>query len=169
MNNNINLISNQNVQLEKELRRLKRFTLISMICLIVVSVVSISVFVLNLTLPLESVKKEQSATVANISHLHKNLVTYTLITDRVKNISNILSQRGNELPQLNAILGKVPKDLSVEGLEIQKGKASISVSGTSLISINKFIDDMVSLGAQGKVIKDIIIQGLTLNTTTEKY
>src|ERR1035437_3388565 len=105
MNNNINLISNQNAGLEKELRRLKRFRLISIICLIAVLLMSILVFVLNLTLPLDSVKKEQSATAANISLLHKKLVTYTLITDRVKNISNILSQRGDELPQLNAILG----------------------------------------------------------------
>jgi competence protein ComGC len=169
MNNNINLISNQNVELEKELRRLKRFRLISIICLIAVSLVSVLVFVLNLTLPLESVKKEQNTTAANISLLHKKLVTYTLITDRVKNISNILSQRGNYIPQVNEILGNVPTDLSVDGLEIQTGQVSISVSGTSLLPINKFIDDMVSLGVKGKVIKDIIVQGLSLDTNSGKY
>jgi competence protein ComGC len=158
MNNNINLISNQNVELEKELRRLKKFRLISMICLIVVSLVSVLIFVLNLTLPLESVKKEQSATAANISLLHKKLVTYTLITDRVRNISNILSQRGNDIPQVNEILGKVPTDLSVDGLEIQTGQINISVSGTSLVPINKFIDDMISFGAKGKmpVVENIL-------------
>jgi competence protein ComGC len=169
MNNNINLISNQNVELEKELRRLKKFRLISMICLIVVSLVSVLIFVLNLTLPLESVKKEQSATAANISLLHKKLVTYTLITDRVRNISNILSQRGNDIPQVNEILGKVPTDLSVDGLEIQTGQINISVSGTSLVPINKFIDDMISFGAKGKIIKDIIIQGLSLDASSGKY
>lgn len=169
MNNNINLISNQNVELEKELRRLKKFRLISLTCLIAVSLVSILIFVLNLTLPLESVKKEQNTTAANISFLHKKLVTYTLITDRVKNISNILSQRGNYIPQVNEILGKVPTDISIDGLEIQTGQVSISVSGTSLLPINKFIDDMVSLGVKGKAIKDVVIQGLSLDTNSGKY
>jgi competence protein ComGC len=169
MNENINLISNQNVALEKELRRLKRFRLISIVCLVVVLAASILIFVLNFTLPLDSVKKEQTATASNISLLHKKLVTYTLITDRVKNISNIISQRGNYIPQVNDILGKVPTDVSVDGLGIDPGKITISISSTSLISINKFIDDMVSLGTQGKVIKDIVIQGLSLDVGNNKY
>lgn len=169
MNNNINLISNQNVALEKELRRLKRFRLISIICLIIVAVVSISIFVLNFTLPLDSVKKEQVTTASNITLLNKKLVTYTLITDRVKNISNILSQRGNYIPQVNDILGKVPTDVSVDGLGIDAGTVTIAVSSTSLVSLNNFIDDMVSLGEQGKVIKDIVVQGLSLDVNDNKY
>lgn len=169
MNNNINLISNRNVELEKESRRVKRFRLISIICLISVSLVSILIFVLNFTLPLDSVKKEQSATLASISQLHKKLVTYTLITDRIKNISNIISKRGNYLPQVNQILGKVPTDASIDGLTVDKGIIVISVSSTSLLSVNKFINDMVVLGAQGKVIKNIVLQGLSLDVNSGKY
>jgi hypothetical protein len=127
------------------------------------------IFVLNFTLPLDSVKKEQVTTASNIAIFHKKLVTYTLIADRVKNISNILSQRGNYLPQVNDILGKIPTDVSIDGLDIDTGTIAISVSSTSLVSLNKFIDDMVSLGAQGKVIKDIVIQGLSLNVNDSKY
>jgi competence protein ComGC len=136
---------------------------------VVVLVVSILIFVLNLTLPLESVKKEQTQTVANISLLHKKLATYVLITDRVKNISNILSQRGNYIPQANEVLGKIPDSISVNEFDIQAGKISISVSSDSLIPINKFIDDMVSFGEKGKVIKDLIIQGLSLDSNSGKY
>ena len=169
MNNNINLISNQNVGLEKELKRLKLFRRISLACLIIVSLVSILVFVLNFTLPLDSVKKEQIQTVASISLLHKKLVTYTLITDRVKNISNIISQRGNYIPQINEILSKVPADISVDGLEINTGAVTVSASSDSLLPVNKFIDDLVNLAAQGKVVKNLIIQGLSLNTDSGKY
>lgn len=169
MNNNINLISNQNVELEKELRRLKKFKLISLACLIVVSLLSIVVFILNLTLPLDSVKKEQNITAASIALLHEKLVTYNLITDRVKNISNILSQRGNYIPQTDEILAKVPADVSVEGLDIQKGKTSISVSSMSLVPMSKLIDDMVGFAAQGKVIKNLVIEGLSLDAGSGRY
>ena len=169
MNNNINLISNHNVKLEKELRRLRKFRLISLICLIAVSLVSVVIFVLNLTLPLDSVKKEQSATAASIAAFHKKLVTYTLITDRVNNISNIISRRGNYSPQVDEILGKVSSDMSVEALEIQTGGINISVSSLSLVPLNSFIDEMVNLATKGKVIKDLIIQGLSLNADSGTY
>jgi len=169
MNNDINLISNQNVGLEKEQKRLKKFRLTSVTCLIAVLLVSVLIFLLNLTLPLQTVKDEQSATAASIATLHKKLVTYTLINDRIKNISNVISKRGNDIPQLNQILGKIPTDLTVGGLEIQAGQISITVFGTSLVPINKFIDDMVSFGAQGKVIKDLVIEGLSLDASSGQY
>ena len=169
MNNNINLISNQNVELEKELRRLKKFRLISLTCLIAVSLVSVVIFVLNLTLPLDSVKKEQGATAANIATFHNKLVTYTLITDRVTNISNILSQRGNYMPQIDAVVGKVPSDVTVDQLNVETGGITLSVSSTSLLSINKFMDDIVSFSNQKKVIKDLVIQSFSLDANTGKY
>lgn len=169
MNNNINLISNQNVELEKESRRLKKFRLISLICLIAVSLVSVIIFVLNLTLPLDSVKKEQSTTAANIATFHKKLVTYTLITDRVKNISNIISQRGNYMPQIDAVLGKVPTELSIEELNVETGEITLSVSSTALLSVDKFMNDIISLASQGKVLKELVIQSFSLDTNTGKY
>ena len=169
MNNNINLISNQNVELEKELRRLKKFRLIALIGLTAVVLVSCLIFVLNFTVPLDSVRKEQQTTAVDISLLHKKLVTYTLTTDRVKNISNILLQRGNYIPQINQILGKVPSDVTVQGLGIQTGQLEISVYSTSLLSINKFIDDIVGISQQGKVIKNLILEGLSVDVSGGKY
>ena len=169
MNNNINLISNQNVELEKELRRLKKFRLISLICLITVSLVSVLIFVLNLTLPLDSVKKEQATTAVSVVTFHKKLVMYTLITDRIKNISNILSQRGNYIPQIDEVLGKIPADVSVDELNVKTGAISVFVSSATLLSINKFMDDMVSFAEKGKVINDLIIQSFSLDAASGKY
>jgi Tfp pilus assembly protein PilN len=169
MNNNINLISNQNVGLEKELRRLKQVRITSIICLVVVSLMSILIFVLNLTLPLDSVKKDQNTTAANIALLHQKLITYNLITDRVRNISGIISQREDYTTQLSQILGKLPAGVSMDGLQIDTGKITFSVSSTSLVSINQFIDTMVSFNSQGKIINNLVMQGLSLDTSSGEY
>jgi len=169
MSSSINLVSNKNVALERQLERLKIVRITALVSLAVVLSASILVFVLNLTLPLGSVKKDQQMTIVNISLQHKKLVTYTLINDRVKNLSSVISQRKNYVSQIDEVLGKVPKDVSVDALEIQLGKMSMSISATSLVPINKFIDDMVALGDRGKVLKNIIIQGLSLDTSGGKY
>jgi hypothetical protein len=169
MSSSINLVSNKNVVLEKELERLRILRITALVSLVIVLSASILVFVLNLTLPLGSVKKDQQMTIVNISLQHKKLVTYTLISDRVKKLSSIISQRKNYVSQINEVLGKVPGDVSVGALEIQLGKMTMSVSATSLEPINKFIDDIVVLGNKGKVLKNIIIQGLSLDVGSGKY
>lgn len=169
MNSEINLISNKNTALEKELRRLRMVRVLAVISLAVVSLIAILIFVLNITLPFGSVRKDEQMTEAGLSLLHGKLYTYAAINDRVNNISSVISQRDNYIPQLNQVLSKVSADLSVDQLAVQTGKIDISVSGLSLLSINKFIDDIVSLGNQGKVIKDIIIQGLSLDPNSGRY
>jgi hypothetical protein len=87
----------------------------------------------------------------------------------VSNIANIIAQRGNFIPQTNQILSKVPSDLSVGTLEVTKGSLKITVSGASLASMNKFIDDIILLGSEGKVIKNVIIEGLSLDVASGNY
>jgi competence protein ComGC len=165
----INLVSTNVVGLEKELKRLKIFRVVAAICLIIVSSLSVLAFVLNITLPIESVKKQQQGTLAEISLFHKKLTQYTLLSDRVKNISNIISKRENYVPQANAIFGKIPSDATIDEFNIQAGKITLGVSSTSLLSINKVIDDIVAFGAKGEIIKNVIIQGLTLSVESGRY
>jgi hypothetical protein len=131
--------------------------------------VSILAFVLNVTLPIESVKKQQQSVITGISFLHKKLTEYTLLNDRVKNISNLISKRKDYGLQVNEIFNILPADVSTNSLNIQIGKLSMIVSSTSLLSVNKFIDNLVLLGAKGKTINNIVLQGLTLDVNSGKY
>lgn len=166
---NINLVSANVVGLEKERARLKIFRIAAVICLIIVTLLSVLIFVLNITLPIETIKKQQQATIVGISFFHKKLTEYTLLSDRIKNTSNIISKREDYGNQINEIFNKIPADSSIDALNIQPGKMIIIVSSASLFSINKFIDNMVAFGVQGKIIKNVIIQGLTLNVDGGKY
>jgi hypothetical protein len=165
----INLVSAKTVGLEKELKRLKIFRIIAVAFLAVTLLLSILAFVLNVTLPIEAVKKQQQAAITGIALFNNKLTQYSLLSDRAKNISDIISKRQDYGLQVEEISGKIPADASVDTMNIVSGKITIVVSSTSLLSINKFIDDMVAFGAKEKIIKNVIIQGLTLNFDNGKY
>jgi hypothetical protein len=165
----INLVSTKVVGLEKELKRLKIFRISAVICLVIVLLLSILAFILNVTLPIETVKKEQQATISGISFFDTKLTQYTLLTDRVKNIANIIAKRADYGAQLSQIFGKIPADSSIDTLNIQTGKISIIISSASLLSINSFLDAIVAFGNEGKILKNVVIQGLTLDAENGKY
>lgn len=169
MISSINLVSNNNNQLEKELRRIKAIRIIAVICLVSVALLSVLVFVVNYTLPLQAVRAQQQTELLSIGTMHKKLVTYTLLNDRVKNISDIIAKRTDAASLINTILGKLPTDLSVDSLAMENGTITLGISGSSLITMNQFIDSFIALKDNSKIINNISIQSLSLNVLEGKY
>lgn len=169
MSDSINLVSGKSYQLEKKLKRLKIIRITAVTSLVFVSLISILLFIITIILPTSSVKKEQQQTLSNIGVLHNKLIKYSLIKDRIKNISDIMKKRKNYSLISNSLLSKAPSDLLIDALSIEDGTVIITVSAASLISINKFIDDIIILGDKGKVIKNVSIQNLILNINTKNY
>lgn len=165
----INLVSNKILQLENEQKRLRLFKMVAIASLVLAASSSLILFIITLALPISSVKKTQEQTLSNISVLHEKLVKYALINDRVKNISEIMSNRKNYASLANTIFGKLPQELSVETMILEDKTFTLSVSGNSLIPVNDFIDDMVEIGDSGKIIKNLTIQSLVLNSGNGKY
>lgn len=169
MSVNINLVSPKNEQLEKDQNRLKNARILAFAVMLVVAVVAVLVFIINLTLPINSIKQSEQATLANIATLHKKLVQYALVEDRANHLSNIISKR-QKLPNLvNLILATVPGDLSVNSTEISAKNVALIVSGSSLASMNKLIDNITVLGQQKNVLKNLVVQQLSLDVKSNKY
>ena len=169
MISSINLVSNNNSQLEKELRRVTAMRIIAIVCLVSVALLSVLIFVINFTLPLQAVKAQQQTELISIGTMHKKLVKYVLLNDRVRNIADLTAKRKNIASLINTITGKLPKDLSVESLGMENGIITLGISGNSLLTMNQFIDDFIALKDKNKIIKSINIQSLSLNVLKGKY
>lgn len=169
MNNDINLVSSKNSQIESELRilNLLRFTAVAM--LITVALVSISIFVISVQVPLADIKREETSTLTQISQLHKKLATYYLIKDRINNINTLLSTRKDYTKTINPILAKVPSDLAIDDLDVENNKIILTVSGNSLVGINNIINNLVNTSDKKKYLKDLTIDSLSLNSIIGKY
>jgi hypothetical protein len=169
MSNDINLVSGKAYEFEKELKRLKIIRVAAIVSLVTVSLISILLFLITLLLPISSVKKDQEKTISSIALLRQKLTKYSLINDRVKNISEITKQRKNYSIITNKLLSKVPADLSVDILTIEDGAISISVGGVSLVPINEYINSIVELGDKKDGISGLVVESLVLNNNTGKY
>lgn len=169
MISDINLVSSKTHQLEKELKRLKALRITAVGSLAVVALVSVLLFVITITLPIPSVKKDQEQTFSNISSLHEKLVKYALINDRVNNIAGVIKSRKNYAKLASVILGKLPADLSVDSMTIDGGTFTLVISGGSLTPIDDFIESVRVLGDKENIIKNLVVQSLVANAGTGKY
>ena len=84
-------------------------------------------------------------------------------------MSNVIAKR-NKVPDIaDALLAATPDDLSISSIQIDAKQISLIMSGGSLISMNKFIDNVTMLGQQKKIIKNIVVQQLSLDVKNSKY
>lgn len=169
MSNSINLVSPKNEQLEKEQNRLKAARILAFSVMLAVVLIAALVFIVNLTLPINSIKQDEQNTLSNISAFHTKLAQYYLVEDRVTNLSNIIEKR-KKLPDIaDAVLATVPQDLAITTMQIDAKQVSFVVSGKSLISMNKFIDDVTALDKSKKIIKNIVVQQLSADIKNGNY
>jgi Tfp pilus assembly protein PilN len=169
MNDSINLVSPKNEQLEKEQNRLKIARILAFAIMLCVAAIAVLAFVINLTLPLNSIKHNEDITISNIAALHKKLVQYSLVEDRAKHLTNVISKRQKLTDVTDALLAIIPPDLSVDSIQVSAKSISLNVSGNSLLSMNSLIDDVVMLSQQKNIIKKVVMQQLSLDVKGGRY
>jgi hypothetical protein len=169
MNDSINLVSPKNEQLEKEQNRLRVARILAFATMAFVVAIAILVFVVNLTLPINSIKQNEQTTLTNIAVLHKKLTQYYLVEDRANHLANIIAQR-KIIPDIAGdLLTVIPQDLAISSMQIDAAKVSLIVSGASLLSMNKLIDDVTMLQEQKNIINNIVMQQLSLDVKSGQY
>src|ERR1035437_38534 len=169
MSSSINLVSPKNEQLSKEQNRLKVVRILALLVMFFVAIIAILVFIINLTLPINSIKQNEATTLANIATFHKKLVQYTLVKDRVTHLSNIISKRQKLPDSINSILNAIPGDLSVGSMQFSATKISLVINGSSLISMNKLIDNIIILDKSKNILTNIVMQQLSSDVKSGQY
>lgn len=137
--------------------------------MLLVAIVALLVFVVNLTLPINSIKNEEATTLSSISAMHKKLTQYYLVEDRINHLSNIINKREKLSDVTHALLAVIPNDLSIDSIQIDAKNVSLIVSGASLTSMNNFINSIVVLNNKKTIITNVIIQELSLNVKDNTY
>lgn len=169
MNSSINLLQQKDDQLIKKQERLKILKLTAGISLAVVAFLSIIIFILNMQFSVTSIKNEQNSIINSISSLKDKSAKIVLVNDRIKGISEILKQRKDYSGLIEKVLVLVPSRAKITSFEISKDTLSMTVSSNSLLSINTYLNDMIKLSQDEKLIKSLAIKGITVNFKTGEY
>lgn len=163
----INLVSTQ-ISNTREAKRLLILKWISLIFLGSIAVFSALLFILSSRISIESIKRNEDSTLSKISLMSERNAKYNLLTDRLKFIKIIINSRKNYISTLKAIVEQLPSDANVRSLTLDKDGILISVSSTSLLPINQFLSNITENPGK-KIIKDITIEGLTVDKQTGIY
>lgn len=169
MSDSINLVTAQTRENEKRKKRAYVLRIISLIFISFVGIVSIILFVLNARISLSSIKKDEVATVQAISAQKDKLAKYNLLNDRLKGIFEIVKNRKSYTNVLNTLLSQVPQRVGASSLSIEKDEVTLTVNSQSLLPINKFLNNVVELSAKKDVIKDMVIESLSIDSKTGIY
>lgn len=169
MNSEINLISNNDAASIKEQKRLKTVRYAAVVCLILVALISVLIFVINSQIALSSIKKDENSTLQSISSLNSKAAKLTIINSRVKDISTILQKRKNYTSAINTLQQQMTPDVHMTSLELDKNDILFVVNSNSLLSLNKFLDNIITLASNNKLLNSVLIESLTVNEKTGSY
>ncbi|MCL4354326.1 hypothetical protein M1349_02520 [Patescibacteria group bacterium] len=168
MNSNINLILSKEGQTLKNKKKIKLLNSIALGLLLSVAAASVVLFLLNTLNPLSSIKKDQLATINNITVLKERSGKLVIVNDRLKNILEINNKRKKFSPTIDYLIS-ILGNLKISFLEVDDKSISFSVSSYSLLEQNDFLQKLIVKSSKKEMVQDLIIDSLTVNEKTGLY
>ncbi len=142
---------------------------ISFASLGIIALFSVIVFFLNNQFSPIEIKNQEDAVLQNLSSLSKKQAKLFIVNNRIGNITTILNSRMDYYKILSLILGKIPTELSIDRIEVDKKKISLTVSSGSLIPVNTLINNLIDMVRAKQTITSLVLNSLTLSAKTGRY
>lgn len=161
MKSEINLLSPAQTDRTKSSGTLRILRIAAISCLSVLLGISIILFFLSRALSPVAIKEKENEVLYSLSLLHKKEAKLVVINDRVRDIPNLLQARPNFDISINAILQKIPEGVSINSMAVDKDKIVLTVSSSSLLSINNLMKSLIDMAKNRKIIKNVTVDSLT--------
>lgn len=158
MNSDINLIKRETSKISA--KRLKYLRIASIVIASLVALTSVALFITTRQNSLESIKAEQNSLLQNISSLQEKAAKLNFLSDRLRNVESITNERKNYIKTVSAILDGLPSDVLTTSLTLDKNEVLLTVSSSSLSSINEFLNNTIEVAQEKHLLRDLIIENL---------
>ncbi|MCL5113596.1 MAG: hypothetical protein M1372_00300 [Patescibacteria group bacterium] len=169
MKNEINLLSPAQIDRAKTSGALRILRIAAICCLFALLAISVILFFLSRALSPVAIKEKENDALYSLSLLHKREAKLVVINDRIKDLPNIIQSRSNFDVSINAILQKIPEGVSVNSMTIGKDKIELTVSSSSLLSINNLMNSLIDMAKNKKIIKNVTIDSLAVDVKGNGY
>lgn len=168
MSNDINLIQEEKINGARK-KRVFILRTLSLVFVFSLAFFSIVLFFINSRVSPESVRIDENAILQKTLLLKDRSAKFNLVSDRLRNIATILNNRKKYTGVLDTILQQAPSDVKLTGLTINKDNVLVTATSVSLLSMNKFLNNFTNISAQKYTVKDMSIEGLTVDKQTGIY
>ena len=143
--------------------------LMAFVSLGIVVLLSVIAFFLNSQFSPTLIKSQEDAVLQSLSKLSKKQAKLFIVNNRITNIATILNKRVDYYKILSLILDKIPTNVSIDKIEVDKKQISLTISSNSLIPIDALINNFVDMVKNKKLINSLTLNSLTLNAKTSQY
>lgn len=166
----INLLQQKKDSRFLSLRILHALRLTSIAFLSIVTISSIGLFIINFSSPLTSLQEEEGELASSLTSNQSKLSSMLLINSRLKDIALLLGKRTHFEKELELIISGLPQGVTLNGLELDGKKITITSSSRSLSSMNSFVDQIILVTEQNnKVFKRLTMDNFSYDTKRGLY
>jgi len=170
MNSNINLLperkKNQRSLLPQHLK-IARIAAVSL--LFVVSVFTIILYILIGLSPLPQLKQQENLATSALVQAHPDIARLLFVNERTKSISQLLANRSSFDEQIDSLQSKLSGDVSIKNIAIKKDNIIVTVSSTSLLSIDTFLKSVLDSQLAKKEYSHITMTSLALGDQKNSF
>jgi hypothetical protein len=92
-----------------------------------------------------------------------------LTKERIVQIDTILKNRPLHAPILQIIYNQLPQDTTIDNIKIEGKRLTFTLSSESLLPLNTFIDQVITLNNREKYFKTIVLTGLYQDLGLNKF
>lgn len=165
----INLLLKKRVEDSGSKKPLKILRFISISSLVLTLVFSVVIFFIKINSPLPSLKEEEKRLLATLSSKKQQVAKIAILTDRLKTISGILSQRLDFDGFVNSLEAQALSNIAIKAVTVDKKTVSFRVSSPSLNSLNILIENLAIMVSNKKTFGKIILKELTADPALDEY
>lgn len=169
MNNTINLFRNRQKMQVGRGKIFNTFRNISIVSLVVVSLFSVLLFILNTNPSLLSLQRQEAKLLSSLSSSHPKAVKLLYIEERAKGIASIIEKRPLSTESLNTVLAVVPASVSVKSFTVDKKSVLVTASSSSLLAIDTLLNALVGMISNKKVFKSVTLDTLIVDAKLNQY
>ena len=171
MNNGINLATDKrsikSTSIIKD--RLKILRISSMGILFIVGAGSIIISILIVFSPLPQLHKEEEKLKTQLSVLQPDIYKLAFINERGDSIRKVISQRPGYDKKIEVIESKLPTDVNLDTLTINKKTYTLKFSSKNLDSLDGLLNDLVDATGKDKDFIRIYLTSISTDTENEKF
>lgn len=169
MSSGINLLVNNEAEVEKEKRRVAIFNKIAFGALGFVCIPSLILFLLNIQLGRETLNKNLAAAENRMKAEDQKAAKLLILENRLTDAAAIIKKRQNSHLVLDLLSANMPQDAKIDSLSVEKKTVTLTVSSSSLLTINTVLNTLNSMAKDKRLIDTVTMNSLILNEQEGRY
>jgi len=169
MKSDINLVFPNSAEAIKEERIIDLLRMSAIVSVSLTGLFSVVLFLIISQVSPASIKEKEQAALRGILELRPREARLVLVNTKLEDVEKIIEKRQKYEQVMEDIVGAIPPDTSINSLDIDSKKVSLTATSTSLLPLDALIDNLIKMVKDRKIINSFTIENFTTDSKNGIY